>query len=77
MGGPAAPSKIIWIYSKYYKDYHEVLNRSDLDIEFSPEFDYNAVMNRIEMDTEGNHFLLVLDDILQCQQQDLDIIFTR
>ena len=72
------PTKIIWIYSRYYKDYHDHLNQEDMDIEFFSDFDYDNIIKRIESDNEGNHFLLILDDILQIQMQnDLDTIFTR
>ena len=71
-----SPSKIIWIYSKYYQDYHKDLDQSGLDIEFFSDFDYETIVNQIEKDTDGNHYLLILDDILQLQHN-LDIIFTR
>ena len=39
-----SPTKVIWIYNKYYKDYHEVLSQSIENIEFSPTFDYETIM---------------------------------
>ena len=71
-----SPTKVIWIYNKYYKDYHEVLSQSIENIEFSPTFDYETIMGRIELESQENYYLLILDDILQLQEN-LDLIFTR
>ena len=69
------PSKIIWIYNKYYKEYHEVLNQLVSNIEFYPDFDYDAIMSKIESE-QDERYLLILDDILQFKDS-LDLIFTR
>ena len=71
-----SPTRIIWIYSKYYKQYHETLGQLVSGIEFSPTFDYEAIMSKIEIESVDQHFLLVLDDILQLGEN-LDLIFTR
>ena len=70
-----SPTKIIWIYNKYFKEYHEVLNQLVSNIEFQPDFDYDAMMSQIESEP-NEKFLLILDDILQFKDS-LDLIFTR
>lgn len=67
--------KIIWIYNKWYKDYHDILNQSGLDIEFSSNFDYEKIVEKIHADNTSS-YLLCLDDILQFEES-LDLIFTR
>ena len=71
-----SPTKIIWIYNKYYKQFHEELSQTGIDIEFSPNFDYEGILKRIEMESDSNYFLLIIDDILQISDE-LDLIFTR
>ena len=71
-----SPTKIIWIYDKYYKQFHEELSQTGIDIEFSPNFDYEGILKRIEMESDSNYFLLIIDDILQISDE-LDLIFTR
>ena len=69
------PTKIIWVYNKYFKEYHEVLNQLVPNIEFQSDFDYESMMTRIESEP-NEKFLLILDDILQFKDS-LDLIFTR
>ena len=71
-----APTRVIWVYNKYFRSYHEVLGQLVNGIEFTPNFDYEAIMSKIEMDGGENSFLLIFDDILQLGDN-LDLIFTR
>ena len=58
------PTKIHWIYQKYFEEFHQSMKNDVPEIEFYSEFDYNFFMAKFETESSENH-LLILDDALQ------------
>ena len=71
-----SPSKILWIYSRYFTDSHQKLKDSGLNIVFYDTLDYESLIALIEKESKQYHFLVILDDALELSKY-IGSIFTR
>ena len=71
------PDKFLWVYSRYFTEYHQKLKESSLDITFYNDLDYQKLITEIEKDSGQHRFLVILDDALQLTGNQIDSIFTR
>ena len=71
------PDKFLWVYSRYFTEYHQKLKESSLDITFYDDLDYQKLIGEIEKDSGKHRFLVILDDALQLSDNQIDSIFTR